>query len=349
MAQILEREYEVFQYTTKDVVAQENPGAVLVTGGLKNWCESTFYDSDALIFIGACGIAVRTIAPFLKSKAEDPAVLVADELGKNIISLLSGHLGGGNELTGYLAKELGANPVITTASDVNRRIAIDVWAKKNHLAITDLKLAKAAAAKIVAGESIPFYCEGNIRGQIPEELSLQTPEESVKYRMTDTGFLEKSQETAVAVSVHTGWGPNVLRLVPKTVILGIGCRRGKSCGEIRERTAEVLRKYRIAPESIYKIASIDLKAKEPGLCDFAGALSVPFETFSAEELREVSGEYESSGFVQQITGVDNVCERAAMAALSGEEQKKAKFICRKTAADGVTIALVCREWGVSFE
>ncbi len=346
----MENEYEVFQYTTKDTVTQENPGAVFAAGGLKNWCGTVFLDSDALIFIGACGIAVRTIAPFLKSKAEDPAVLVSDELGKNIISLLSGHLGGGNELTEYLAKELGANPVITTASDVNGRIAIDVWAKKNRLLIADLKLAKAAAAKIVAGEKVSFYCEGTIRGRIPEELSLQFWNRAEgPYRKNGAVCPAKSQETAVAVSVHTGWGENVLHLIPKAVVMGIGCKRGKSCEEIRTSVGKILRKYETAPESICRIASIDIKAKEPGLCAFAGELSVPFETFSAEELRKVSGEYEPSEFVRQITGVDNVCERAAMAVLSKEEQKSAEFICRKTAADGVTIALVCREWSVSFE
>lgn len=350
MAEILGSEYEVFQCTTKDTVVQENPGAVFVTGGLKNWCKTVFFDSDALIFIGACGIAVRTIAPFLKSKAEDPAVLVSDELGKNIISLLSGHLGGGNELTEHLAEELGANPVITTASDVNERIAIDVWARKNNLVITDFKLAKAAAAKIVSGEKLPFYCDGNIRGQIPEEFSLRSLDKTADlYWKTEAGCPAKPQETAVAVSVHNGWGANVLHLIPKAVVMGIGCKRGKSCEEIRAKAGEILRKYKIASESICKVASVDIKSKEPGLCAFAGELSVPFETFSAEELRAVSGEYATSEFVQQITGVDNVCERAAMAALSKEEQEKAKFICRKTAADGVTIALVCREWSVLFE
>lgn len=350
MAEILKNEYEIFQYTTKEILIQENRKAIFAAGGLKKWCESVFFDSDALIFIGACGIAVRTIAPFLKSKTEDPAVVVSDEQGKNIISLLSGHLGGGNELTEYLAKELGANPVITTASDVNGRIAIDVWAKKNHLVITDLKMAKVIAAKIVAGEKVPFYCGGNICGQVPDELGLRLTDEAAEQcQASEADRLEKMQEPAVAVSVHTGWGPNVLHLIPKTVAMGIGCKRGKSCGEIRAKAEEVLRKYRIAPESICKIASIDIKAKEPGLCAFAEELSVPFETFSAEELQEVSGEYEVSAFVKQITGVDNVCERAAMAVFSEEEQKKAKFICRKTAAGGVTIALVCREWGVSFE
>ena len=347
MAKILESRWEVFQYTTKETVIRENQKVIPVSNGLKKWCESVFFDSDALIFIGACGIAVRTIAPFLRSKAEDPAVLVADELGKNVISLLSGHLGGGNELTEYLAGKLMANPVITTASDVNRRIAIDVWAKKNHLVITDMKLAKAVAAQIVAGEKLPFYCDGNIHGQIPEELMLQYTGHEAKNGGRDAQ--EHTQNPAVAVSVYTGWESNVLRLVPKAVVMGIGCKKEKNCEEILRQANAVLQQYHIAPESICRIASIDMKAKEPGLIALAEEWSVPFETFSAKELQNVPGEYRASEFVEHITGVDNVCERAAMAALSEEEQSRAEFICRKTAANGVTIALVCREWGVSFE
>lgn len=105
--------------------------------GLQAWCETVFEQSEVLIFIGACGIAVRTIAPFLDSKYTDPAVLVADEQGGHVISLLSGHLGGANAWTQFLAEGLQADPVITTASDVNGRLAVDVWAVRHGLQITD--------------------------------------------------------------------------------------------------------------------------------------------------------------------------------------------------------------------
>ena len=343
---------EVWLYTTKDTVACEYPDALLAADGLKNWCEKVFYESDALIFIGACGIAVRTIAPFLVTKVKDPAVLVLDEKGKNVISLLSGHIGGGNELTEYLAEKLGANPVITTASDVNGRLAIDVWAKKNHLSISSMKLAKQVAACIVAERSVPFFCEGKIFGEVPKELHAVYRKEDFCTRSENPGSESdegKENHISVAVSVHTGWDGQVLHLVPKAVVLGIGCKRGKSCDEITAQVTKVLREYQIAPESVMKIASIDIKAQEAGICTLAEKLSVPFETFSAEQLRNVPGTYEASGFVKSITGVDNVCERAAMAALMPEEQITAEFICRKTAAEGVTIALLCREWGVTFE
>ena len=115
-------------YSGRSQVAETHPDIYPVTEGMQAWCETVFEQSEVLIFIGACGIAVRTIAPFLDSKYTDPAVLVADEQGGHVISLLSGHLGGANAWTQFLAEGLQADPVITTASDVNGRLAVDVWA-----------------------------------------------------------------------------------------------------------------------------------------------------------------------------------------------------------------------------
>ena len=337
MAEILKPDYEVWLYTTRTEVCadsgQGNP-VIRLQDGLHTWCASVFSDSDALVFVGACGIAVRTIAPFLVSKISDPAVLAADERGRHIISLLSGHMGGGNALTAYLAARLGADPVITTASDVNGKLAVDVWAKKNHLQISDMELAKRAAARIVSGGRIPFLCEGAVNGEIPRELERRP---------------EMKEGCGIVVSVRDKWGADVLRLTPRAVILGIGCRRGKPAAEIREQIYRILAVQQIAPESIEKLASIDLKAEEAGLLALAEELDVPFETYSAEQLRAVPGKFSVSEFVRDVTGVDNVCERAAVAALPEEEQINADFICRKTAADGVTAALVCREWSVEFE
>ena len=337
MKDALKNEYETGLNTTKEDVYENAVGrgtsVRLVSEGLKNWCQAVFYEADALIFIGASGIAVRTIAPFVVSKTKDPAVLVADECGRHVISLLSGHLGGGNELTEFLAKRINAEPVITTASDVNGKLAVDVWAKKNHLVISDMKKAKLAAAEIVSGKQLALYCEGEVRGTLPPELRL-------------TKQLEDSD---IAVSIHDNCPERALQLMPKAVILGIGCKKEKPYDEIKDSVFRILEEYGISSASIAKMASIDLKAEEPGLLQLAEKLQVPFAVFSAETLMEVPGEYEASGFVQKITGVDNVCERAAMAACDREEQETAQFICRKTAANGVTVALLSREWSVSFE
>ena len=115
------------------------------------WTGHHFKTDDGLVFVGACGIAVRSIAPYVVSKKSDPAVLVVDECGKFVISLLSGHLGGANALALKTAEILGAEPVVTTATDLHDRFAVDVFAKNNHCAIFNMKAAKEVSAAILAG------------------------------------------------------------------------------------------------------------------------------------------------------------------------------------------------------
>ena len=134
------------------------------------WAGEKFSDSDALIFIGATGIAVRSIAPYVASKKSDPAVLVVDECGKFVISLLSGHLGGANELALKTAEILEAIPVVTTATDLHHRFAVDVFAKKNNCNIFNMKAAKEVSATLLAGKKVGFYSEFPTDGELPEGL-----------------------------------------------------------------------------------------------------------------------------------------------------------------------------------
>lgn len=348
----LQKQGDVRLYTQKGEVARQHPQAIWVRQSLKEWCAEAFRFSSALVFVGACGIAVRTIAPFLASKTSDPAVLVADERGKHVISLLSGHLGGANELTRQLAAAIGADPVITTASDVNGRLAIDVWADQNHLVITDMHMAKRAAAAIAAGRTVPMYCEGKIEGIVPKELHCAETAAERDMCCAETAMeldTPGEQEFSIQISVAQPKAAPCLHLVPRSVILGIGCRRGKPFEEIYREVTAILEKEGISPESIYKIASIDLKSEEEGILALAKYWDVPFETFSADMLMHVPGTYDASDFVQKVTGADNICERAAMAALPFEEQKTARFLMPKTKGSGVTVALLEREWSVSFE
>ncbi len=137
---------------------------------LQEWSEKHFSDSELLIFVGASGIAVRAIAPSVRSKTQDPAVLCIDELGSFVISLLSGHIGRANEWTAAVAKELEAIPVITTATDLHEAFAVDVFARKNHLEIDDMKLAKEISAAILDGKRIGFASEIPFCGPLPKEL-----------------------------------------------------------------------------------------------------------------------------------------------------------------------------------
>ena len=179
-----ERDYEVRSYTkskyTKKVLDESQLDedsrdfrnvkdfAKPVDESIKEWTKARFADCDAIIFIGACGIAVRSIAPFVKSKKVDPAVVVVDEQGKFAISLLSGHIGGANELAQEVAEIVHGQPVVTTATDLNNKFAVDVFAKKNGCFISDMNLAKEVSAALLAGKEVGFASDFPWLGEIPE-------------------------------------------------------------------------------------------------------------------------------------------------------------------------------------
>lgn len=170
--------------------------------GLKDWCADCFAQAELIIFIGACGIAVRTIAPLLKSKTEDPAVLVLDEAGQYVISLLSGHIGGANFYAQQIAGITGAVPVITTASDVRGKIAVDVFAKNNHLSISSMKAAKCVEAAILRGEPVEVYCSGEVHGAVPPELTLIQTKYGNELRLDESGSIKTSQNSCTPAQVE---------------------------------------------------------------------------------------------------------------------------------------------------
>ena len=295
-------------------------------GGLSTWTGERFEDSDAILFIGACGIAVRALAPHIRDKRTDPAVLVADESGKYMIPILSGHLGGANGLAAMLAERLGAEAIITTATDVNRKFAVDVFAKEHGLIIDSMKLAKEISAEILAGSLVGVFSDFPLGSRIPAELSRDT----ICGRNLRITVWKKEKEEK----------DRMLKLIPRCVALGIGCRRGTSKEKIREMYGQFLEENRLDPRSVWAVASIDLKSGEPGLCEFTKELGVPFLTYTAEELKTAPGAYEESEFVRSTTGVGNVCERAAVLACM-EGAKKACVLVKKHAACGVTLAAAC--------
>lgn len=300
---------------------------------LKEWTGRMFSSVDAILFIGATGIAVRSIAPHLKHKAKDPAVVVMDEKGVFVISLLSGHIGGANELAGMLANLTGAIPVITTATDVNGRFAVDVFAKQNNLFITSMNCAKQISADVLDEKPVGFYSDFPVIGNIPEELEVW--DEQKVFEGT----------TGICVSLSEKKQPykQSLVLVPRIVSLGIGCKKGTPAEKIEEKVQEALQACALSAHSVEKIASIDLKAQEPGLLAFASKHRLPFVTYCAEELRKAEGAFSESSFVRSVTGVDNVCERSAVLAAGN-----GRLIMKKTAGDGVTVAAAVRDWRIDF-
>ena len=201
-------------------VLVERPGSVMA------WTQEAFGSADALLFIGAVGIAVRAIAPHVRSKTTDPAVLVMDERGRHVIPILSGHIGGANELALEIARRTGAEPVITTATDINGVPAIDVWAVKNDCAIENPAAIKAVSARALAGGEV---------GVMITERTLTPP------------------------------FPVTLRLRPRTLVLGAGCRRGVDAQAFERAALDFLDRCGVSLLSLRALASIDRKADEQAL------------------------------------------------------------------------------------
>ena len=430
-----------------------------LTVSLSDWVETQFVSCDLLVFVGACGIAVRKIAPFIKDKKSDPAVLVVDDMGGNVISLLSGHIGNANAWTCLVADGIGANPVITTASDCHGKIAIDMFAVNNGLVITDFTLAKDIESALLDGEKIRLIidedCAVKLAGDVPEEFINIENEISENSRETDnscknildkvetekeeekpdkigiTKEKDKAEKAAsvkekdkaekaasvkekdkaeksetvknkektekdeiekdkykpekseirkiifkkeeneanrtvstksminqianetnkftIRIGIKDSYSDlheenDELMLVPRNIVVGVGCRRGKEKQEIVNMIRKFLRLNNISEKAIFTIASIDLKKDEEGLILAAEEFNAKTRFFSADELGKVESVSESSEFVKKITGVDNVCERAA---ILGSDF--GRLICTKYKEDGVTVAAAIMERSISFE
>lgn len=310
-----------------------------IDSSLRDWTGRRFAESDAIIFIGACGIAVRSIAPFVSSKKTDPAVVVIDEQGKFAISLLSGHIGGANELTEEISNLLHATPVITTATDINNKFAVDVFAKTNGCYISDMTMAKEISAALVNGNSVGFASDFPWVGEIPKELQLLDEEDETKEKPEMGIYVTNSY--LKHPFVHT------LYLVPKIITLGVGCKKDTPAETVEKVVRKACDELLIPSVSMELVASIDLKKEEQGILEYCKERNLPFETYSAEQLKEVEGSFAESKFVEETTGVDNVCERSAILG-SSKHGEKSNLILRKYAEDGVTAALARRKWSVQF-
>lgn len=285
---------------------------------LRAWTARHFPEEDALIFVGAAGIAVRAIAPYVKSKTTDPAVVVLDECGEFVIPILSGHLGGANDLAREIAAFTGAVPVITTATDRNGVFAVDEWAKRQPCHVKNPGRIRFVSGALLAGKSIRVKSAYPISGEAPAGV-----------------IVTDSEPCDVVVDLRAD-RTDALCLIPQIAVLGVGCRKGTPREAIEAALDEFLSRTGIDRSAITAVASIDLKRDEAGLCEFCRAHGWPFLTYSAEALAAVEGDFTPSAFVRQITGVDNVCERSAVLASGGT------LIEQKAAANGVTMALAVR-------
>ena len=348
------------RYTAEDLKVQR------VKESLQVWTAQRMAEGDALLFIGACGIAVRAIAPNLTDKLHDVPVLVMDEEGRYVIPILSGHVGGANELARELADLMDARPVITTATDVQKKFAVDLFAKRNHLEIMNKDGIAKVSAKALVGEQLtiavrakniecyhPKFCEvceedfTEAENQLLREASMHKQDQEVCGVEPPLRLVPyvKNQQIDIVVSEMPDNKNALIWLRPRRYVVGMGCRKNKASEELLAFYQETLEQAMVEPGEVYALASIEKKKDEPGLLAISERMRIPFFTYTAEELNRVGACVHSSEFVKAQVGVDNVCERAAFAGcgVSGW------LIYEKHAFDGMTIAIAERNWSVILD
>ncbi len=258
-----------------------------------------------LVFIMAAGIVVRTIAPLLRDKKKDPAVVVLDEKGKFAVSLLSGHLGGANEAAREIAAFLGGKAVITTASDVNHLPSLDLWARDNGLLIEEWERVPRIGTRFLDRGTLYVY--GEIDIPLPGAFQRVGEPARADVLITNREDIYRESSSVPDRAVEQ------LYLRPRNLVLGIGCNSGTPLDEIEEAVRGVLHTYNLAFSSVRSLATIDIKAQEPGLVAFAEKYSLPLASFTPGELNRVPGVMKSEA-VFRATGAHAVSEPAALLA-----------------------------------
>ena len=334
IAKLLEKKLEVELYAKYEAGIKDDTFSdiLYVKTSVGDWAKERMQEKSALLFIGACGIAVRAVAPFLTDKLHDVPVLVMDEKGKYVIPILSGHMGGANDLANHIAERTGAEAVITTATDINKKFAVDLFAKRNSLYIANKDGISKVSSKVLAGKEITICIETG-----HEITCEETGVQIVPY--PPVGFVD-----VVVTSKDAVFDTSIL-LKPREYVIGIGCKRGKNVNEIDKFISKTINEMGISIMQIFALSSISQKRDEQGIIEWCRKEGISFLTYTAEELQEVNGNFTKSSFVKDQVGVDNVCERAAVKACG----KDGKLIVPKVAENGMTIAIARREWKVCFD
>ncbi len=269
-----------------------------------------FKTYDGLICIMATGIVVRHLAPLIQDKRYDPAVVVMDELGQFAISLLSGHIGGGNELTQELAVKMDAQAVITTATDVQNVTAIDVMGKKINGWYDQFKATT---------KHINYLLASHKKVALFDEENLVTDVRGLEKISDLSAGIVSNFEAVIIVSAKrlTDLPSNCYQVVPRKYVLGMGAKKETPLSVIETEFAVFCELHQIHPRSIKQIVSIDLKKNEKGIIEFSKELEVPFETYTKEELEPSSLKYPQSDFVKSVVGIGNVAVSSADFATNG--------------------------------
>ena len=330
---------------TIKVNIEENIKIYTVRKRLKLFVEDIFDKYDYIVFIMATGIVIRTIAHLVTSKFSDPAILVTDEMGTNVISLLSGHMGGANEKTLYISNLLHANPVITTATDVNKKSSLDMIAKKLDGYIENFRdNVKDINAMLVNNEPVGLYIDGdydidtrgfNVIGSLEELSDCYSSNETNRNKfekivvITNKNKLN-SDKLEISISFESD---KLIKLVPKDIVVGIGCRRDIDSHLLKDSLQDFLENNNIDINSIREIGSIEVKKDEKAIIDLSKYLGVTFKTLSAEDISKVDYLFDKSEWVKKNVGVYSVAEPVAHILSGGN------LIIEKNKYKGITFSV----------
>lgn len=327
------------------VESERKANVQIINSRVKTFVGEIFDKYDYIIFIMATGIVVRSIADFVSSKFSDPAILVLDEQGKNIISLLSGHMGGANEMTLHISNLINANPVITTATDINKKSALDMISKKLNGHIDNFRdNVKEINSMLVNNKPVALYIDGDYdidtRGFEVLDKTKSLDElceinEDVFSKLEKVVVISNKNEFIYNQDTYENIHDKdkFVKLVPKDIVVGIGCRKNIDSIELQNAFVDFLSTNNIDIKSIKEVGSIEIKQHEKAIIDLSKYLEVPFKTISVTEICKVEHLFDKSDWVKQNVGVYSVSEPVAYILSSGN------LIIQKQKYKGITFSV----------
>jgi cobalt-precorrin 5A hydrolase len=313
-------------------------GVTAIDKTLADFIKDAYSKTDALVAVMAPGIIIRAVAPLLESKLTDPAVVGVDASGKFVISLLSGHWGGANDLTQTIAKGIDATPVITTASDVMGKQSADELARTLLLSIQNPDSLVAVNSAIVNGDRVVVVLAGDVKVPLDavgcfEVKKVQNGGEALDViGAYDAGIIVTDEPVTA-----TKFDKPFTILKTKRIVVGLGARKDASADSIITAVDSALERTHVPLSRVYRFATVDIKRTSKPMLDAVKKLGAPLEFLSADALRSVTNKDLSpdSAMVQNKIGVGGVCERAALLTAG----KNSKLILKKTKLNGVTVAI----------
>lgn len=325
-------------------LSASHPGDLYDKENFKDNLQNAFHHYDYLVCIMATGIVVRLLAPLIVHKTSDPGVVILDQKGRYAISLLSGHLGGANDLAREMAALSGGEAVITTATDVAGELSFDTFAQKHRMAIENIGTLKHISGALLDKQSIYVITRNSYpeltTGTAREKIQLLSPEQLTAFVSSHQGAPRPTvvieEGLTLSASEETVFSP-VLYLRPRTICAGIGCKRNMDSVSIQQALFSALKKEELSPLSLKCISTIPLKADEPGILSTAKQLHLPLKIIPTEEIERLNIAdlgIQTSDFVAAQTGVLSVSTASAYLA-SG----KGKILTDKAKFKGITIAL----------